>query len=144
MFRFSKPGQAPENGWVEAVTPLGASAHVQVNSAAHEMCEDWRLFISGRRYFVQRANFASWFAPVCALAPAGLSAELLMANGMVEQFATLVAADPGVRTHLAMVPDHCVFLDNDERDMLAEALDIVRLIEARDAARIAAIEAARD
>jgi hypothetical protein len=140
MLRLSKPNQMPAPGWVEVQTPLGALAHVAVNSPSHEICEDWRMLTKGRVSLVDRTNFAEWFGPLCAAAPTGLVAELLLANAMLHQFTALVDADPEVRAHLAMLPEHCVDLDLEERERLAQAVDTARVVEVRNAARQAAAE----
>lgn len=141
VLRLAKPNQPPADGWVEVQTPLGALAHVVLNSPSHEICDDWRMLTKGRVSLVDKANFAVWFGDLCAAAPKGLVAELLMANEMQHQFTALVAADPDARAHLARLPEHCIGLDSEERDRLAQAVDTVRVIEVRDAARLAALEA---
>jgi hypothetical protein len=144
VLRLSKPNETPVHGWVEVQTPLGALAHVVVNSASHEICDDWRMLTKGRVSLIEKTNFAVWFGALCAAAPAGLVAELLLANEMVHQFTALVAADPEVRAHLARLPEHCFDLDQEERDLLALAVDTARVVEVGDAARLAALEAAKD
>lgn len=141
MLRLSRPNETPAPGWVEVLTPLGAVAHAEVNGPSHEICDDWRMLTKGRMSLVDKTNFGLWFGPLFAGAPPGLVAELLLANGMLPQFTAQVAADPGVRAHLARLPEHCVRLDLEERERLAQALDIARLADARDAARLAALEA---
>jgi hypothetical protein len=143
ILRLSKPNQIPAAGWVEVKTPLGALAHVAVNSASHEICDDWRMLSKGRVSLVDRTNFAEWFGPLCAAAPTGLVAELLLANAMLHQFTALVDADPEVRAHLAKLPEHCYGLDSDERERLAHAVDTARVVDVRDAARLAALEAVK-
>lgn len=141
MLRLTRPNEIPALGWVEVLTPLGAVAHAEVNGPTHEICDDWRMLTKGRMSFVDKTNFGLWFGPLCVAAPPGLVAELLLANGMLQQFTALVSADPEVRAHLASLPRHCFGLDLEERERLALALDIARLADARDAARMAALEA---
>ena len=40
---LTAPNLPPDAGWIAVATPLGASAHVEINSPAHELCEDWRI-----------------------------------------------------------------------------------------------------
>lgn len=131
----------PELGWIEVTTPLGASAHVQVNGVPHELCEDWRLLTTGRMRLVQRANFAHWFGPMFEHSPVGLVAELLAANEMVDHFAALVATQVEARTYILGLPPFCHALDRERRSLLNQALDIARRLEVRVAARAAAREA---
>ena len=138
------PNEPAPSGWTKTVTPLGASAHVRTNSAAHELCEDWRILINGRAHFVQPHNFVHWFGPLCLEAPPGLSAELLMSNNLVTAFTELLQSYSTARAHILSLPDHCFDMDADEWQLLGEAMDIARTIEARIAARAAAQEAFRD
>lgn len=138
---LNAPDEPAEPGWTAALTPLGASAHVQINSAAHELCEDWRMLSSGRMQLMQKANFAHWFGPLLCKVPMGLAAELLLANGMQDPFAILLASDAGAREHILGLPDHCFGIDHEEAERLSLALDLARRLEARLAARAAAAEA---
>ena len=135
------PDEAPEQGWMPAVTPLGASAHVLVNSPAHELCEDWRMLSSGRMQLLDKANFGHWFGPLFTTAPIGLVAELLLANRMRDPFTALLAVEPQARQHILMLADHCFGLDKEEAERLGDALHIARCLEAGLAARAAAAEA---
>lgn len=143
MLRLSKPNETPAAGRVEVRTPLGALAHVAVNGPSHEICEDWQMLTKGRVSLVDKTNFALWFGPLCASAPTGLVAELLLANAMLHQFTALVDADPEVRAHLARLPEHCFGLDSEERERLAQAVDTARVVEVRNAAQLAALEATK-
>ena len=135
------PDQEPPYGWRSLCTPLGAAAHMEVNSLAEEMCSDWYLLINGRRHFIAPHDFAHWFGSLLGKVPVGLSAELLMANNMVDRFATVMAADQEARAHILALPDHCFGLDEAEWRLLGDAVDIARAIDARLAARAAAWEA---
>jgi hypothetical protein len=42
------PREAPDPGWVSVLTPLGASLHVPIGSAAEDLCTEWQLLHSGR------------------------------------------------------------------------------------------------
>jgi hypothetical protein len=138
------PNEATEAGWVETVTPLGASAHVLANSPAHELCEDWRMLSTGRMQLIDKANFGHWFGPLFTTAPIGLVAELLMANGMEDAFAALLAAEPAALDHILGVADHCFGIDAEEAERLGLALHIARCLNARLAARAAVAEALRE
>lgn len=141
---LNAPEEPAQPGWVPVITPLGASAHVQVNSAAHELCEDWRMLHSGRMQLIQKANFAHWFGPLFDTAPIGLVAELLLANGMQEPFAMLLACDRAALDHICRLAEHCFGIDAEETEVLGHALDIARRMQARLAARDAAAEATSD
>lgn len=146
MLRLLKedPNIQPETGWTHVETPLCAAAHAKVNDAAHELCEDWRALSSGRLSLVRRANFRHWFGPLMQAVPVGLSAELLMANDMLDEFTALLVADPQARAYILALPDHCFHLDKEEGERLAHAVDIARAIETRMAARAMALEACHD
>lgn len=137
------PNLPPEEGWIAVATPLGASAHVQINSAAHELCDDWRILSTGRMQLISHTNFGHWFGPLFESVPIGLVAELLMANGMRDHFTALVVTRSEARAHIQSIPDCCHGLDEEEWQLLGEALDIVRILEVRVAARAAAQEALR-
>jgi len=138
------PNREPEPGWLGVVTPLGASAHVRVNSPAHELCEDWHMLSTGRMQLIDRANFAHWFGPLFTTAPIGLVAELLFANNMHDPFAAVLAAQPAALAHILALEDHCFGMDEEEWLTLGAAMDIARRLQAGIAARAAAAEAMRD
>ena len=133
--------QEPEFGWQRARTPLGASAFVEVNSPAWELCEDWRILTSGRVQMVNSDSFFHWFSPTCKDAPVGLVAELLAANNQIDRFAVFIAAEPAALAYIVSLPLACNGLDADERDLLGAAVDIARRMQARIAARAAVQEA---
>lgn len=135
---LTNPNDSPEPGWVEAFTPLGASAHVEVNSAAQEICEEYQMLRKGR---LMLTNFAAWFGPACAAAPVGLSAELLVASGKPDLYVALLVASPEARAHILGLSAFCHRLDREERERLGQAMDLARRIEARVVARAAALEA---
>lgn len=135
---------ATEHGWIETTTPLGASAHVRTNSPAHELCDDWRRLTSGRVSLIDRTNFLHWFGPLFGKVPAGLVAELLAANSDWEHLTALLLRCPEARSHVTGLPNHVFEAVGEERALIARVLDLVRVIEAREAARLTAGEIQRD
>lgn len=138
---LDRPDAAAPEGWTTVNTPLGALAHVNIHSPAHELCEDWRLLASGRMHFLDRGNFAHYFGSLCTRSPKGLVAELLMSNGMRPQYVALITAEAKARSHVLNLIPHCFGLDTEETDLLTEAVEIARSVEARLHARAAAAEA---
>lgn len=138
---LDSPNEAPAAGWISVITPLGAAAHAVINSPAHELCEDWRMLSTGRMQLIERANFAHWFGPLFTTAPIGLVAELLLANGMCDPFAALLAAEAAARKHILALPDHFFGIDEEEVEQLCFALDVAMCLDARLVARAAAAEA---
>lgn len=133
-----------ESGWLPLFTPLGALAHIEVNSAAWELCEDWRMLASGRMHLIEHANFWSWFGPLFDKVPQGLVAELLWANGMCDSAARVLEAHPPARAHVLALPESCFGLDEEEWLQLGGAIDLARCLEARRAAAAAVREALRE
>lgn len=136
--------QKPPAGWIETFTPLGASAHVRINSSAQELCEDWQKLASGRVSLVHKTNFYHWFGALFETAPVGLVAELFAANDLEEQLLLLLRRNPEAREHLKTLPDHLFDGDRGELERLGHVLDIVRVLDAVDAAHDAAEEVRHD
>lgn len=132
-----------ERGWIDTVTPLGASAHARTNSPAHELCDDWRKLTSGRVALIERTNFYHWFGPLFASVPPGLLAELLAARGLDDHLTTLLRGNAEARAHLKAVPACVVGADREERELLEHVLGLLRVIEARQAAQAAVKEIER-
>ena len=141
---LSQPKLACPRGWVEVLTPLGALAHVRVQSSDHELCEDWRILSSGRFYLLDRTSFHHWFAAAMETATPGLVAEVLIANGMEGAALELLREDPEVRAHIKSLPAHCFDHDTSDKERVAHAVEAARAICSVEAAAMAALEAAQD
>lgn len=145
LFRWQKtPNSHPDVGWAEVGTPLGACVHVPVNSLAWELCSEWHQLQCGRGALTL-TDPVHWFGEeTLASAPTGLVAELFAAGGRMGDFTRLVSDSTEARAHILRVPEHVFGAEPEEWILLGECLDIVRPLEAREAARAAAVEALRD
>lgn len=141
---LSQPKMACLRGWVEVLTPLGALAHVRVESSDHELCEDWRILSSGRFYLLDKASFRHWFAAAMGTATPGLVAEVLLANEMQGEALELLRENPEARAHIQSLPTHCFDHDTSDKERLAHAVETARAVCSAEAAAMATLEAADD
>lgn len=135
------PRQSAEPGWASVLTPLGASLHVPINSAAEDLCTEWQLLHSGRGALCLTDPLAWFTVEELARAPSGLVAELLAAGLRMDDFGRLLATDAAARAHILRVPDHLFCAEPEEWLHVGECVDLARRLEAREVARAAAKEA---
>lgn len=135
------PNQSPEHGWIEVVTPLGASVHVRVDSPAWDLCTDWQI-LQGGRGLLRPTNPIDWFgSEILATYPVGLVAETFASANLFDEFMSLMAHHPDARSHVMRLPGHVFGAEPEEIVLLAESVDLARRIEVRLAAELAAAEA---
>ena len=127
-------------GWIRVVTPLGASAHVPVGSAAHEVCDEWQLLMSGRGALCM-TNPLEWFsAEELSGLPRGLLAELFAAAGLMRHLDALMLGDPQARMHILQLPDHVWGAEPHEWQLIGKCHDLALTLDARSAALAAVRE----
>jgi hypothetical protein len=141
---LSKPGVACVPRWVSVLTPLGALAHVHIDSSEHELCEDWRILTSGRFYLLDKANFSHWFAAAMGTADRGLVAELLIANSMEREACEVLRCSPAAREYLLALPAHSFDQDSMDRERQSRAVEITMAVSSAEAAAMAVLEMAQD
>lgn len=137
---LTEPNQAPERGWCEVLTPLGASAHVHINSPAAELCEDWRTLNSGRTEAPTREKTYYWYAGLLSKAPPGLVAELMWTAGCELEFSVLLRQHTEARQHVLDLPSSLFAADEDEVLQLRAAVDLASVIAVHASGKVAVLE----
>lgn len=93
--------EAAGHGWIEVFTPTGGTVFVVVNSAAHELCDDW-LWLRKGRSGISPPEFEDYVASGTAYThiPRGMLVELLWLCSLREQAVELIHTDATVRDYL--------------------------------------------
>lgn len=141
MLRLLKqPNLAPDDGWGEVLTPLGGSAHAQINSPAWELCEEWRTQNSGRWETPTREKTYYWYAGLLSNAPSGLVAELLWTASCELEFAVLLRRCPTTRRHVLDLPHSLFGADEAEVLELGAAVELATVIAVHASGMVAVLE----